>query len=277
MKEFHIINVGVSIITNFQKSDYCQNEIKDAKLSNNDLWKQVLDDSKLMSEIYEFVKSNPKRNSAELNAFLRKIEDSNNQIEVYFTGTKTPVNEICVRSLERYMKENGIVVYNPKEFPGYFLETYLGEDKRKNFVNGISEMLDHLIRLAEKKRKEGYIVYFNPTGGFKAHVISASLAGFLTFSEVYYINEEFNDLIVFPQLFYLPKGKEIHLLEILKDRQPKSGKEYEKLEESFFDELDRLEIYGLVEREQDEEGKIFRVRITNKGSLYLKLKTDTLT
>ncbi len=55
--------------------------------------------------------------------------------------------------------------------------------------------------------KDGYIVYFNPTGGFKAHVIATALAGFLVGAQVYYMHEEFKDLVYIPRLFYLPKGK----------------------------------------------------------------------
>lgn len=274
MKEFHIINVGVSIITNFQKSSSTPTEIKNAKLSDNDFWKSCLDDPKFMNQLFEFVKLDPKRNSAELNSFLRKIENSQNVIEVYFTGTKTPVNEICVRTLERFMKYRGITIYTTKEFPGYFLETFHGEDRKEAFVKGISDMLDHLIRLATKKKEDGYSVYFNPTGGFKAHVIACALAGFMTNCEVYYLNEEFDEVITFLPLFYLPKGREIELLEKLKDREPRSGGDYERLEKEFPDEMERLEYYGLIEREKDEFGKFFRVRITNKGLLYLKFKKE---
>jgi len=99
-------------------------------------------------------------------------------LKFYFTGTKTPANEICVKTLERFMKQRDFKVYITKEFPGYFVQTIKSEDRSKSFVKGISDMLDHLISLAEKKKREGYKVYFNPTGGFKAHVIASALSGF---------------------------------------------------------------------------------------------------
>lgn len=275
MKQFHIINVGTTIVTNFQRSDKSSKEIKEARLSDNQFWKNFLDNRVLMNELYEFLKSDPKKNSAELNAFLRMIENSkSNQIEVYFTGTKTPVSEICVRTLERYMKDSSFTIYTSKELPGYFLETYTGENQVESFVKGISDILDHLIRLATKRKEEGYEVYFNPTGGFKALVIANALAGFMSFCKVYYIHEEFDDLIIFPPLFYLPKGKEIELLEVLKDKIPRSGKEYQDLVNRFSEEIERLEYYGLIEREKDEFKKFYRVRITNKGLLYLNLKKE---
>jgi len=272
-KEFHIINVGVSIVINFQKSPE-GSEIKNVKLSDNETWEKCLDDRNLMNKFYEFVKKEPKRNSAELNAFLRKIENSKNKIEVYFTGTKTPINEICVRTLERFMKEMGFTVYTTKEFPGYFLPIFYGKNRVEEFKKGISEMLDHLIKLAKKKKEDGYEVYFNPTGGFKAHVIACALAGFITNCEVYYINEEFNELIIFPPLFYIPKNKEIELLERLKkDKKPKRGKELNDLLQNYEEEIDHLNRFGLLELEINEASQIYGIKITSKGCEILeKLK-----
>jgi putative CRISPR-associated protein (TIGR02619 family) len=268
VKEFHIINVGASIITNYQKQ---KSILKEVKLSDNEFWIRILDNSEFMNDIYQFVNKDPKINSAELNAFFRKIENSKASIEVYFSGTKTPVNEICVRTLERYMKESGFSIYTPKEFHGYFLETYNGEDREKEFVKGISDMLDHLIRLAQRKKEEGYKVFFNPTGGFKAHVIACSLAGFMTQCEVYYLNEEFQDLITFPPLFYIPKGKELELLNILSDNKPRasSDSDFKRLIDNFNDEIQRLEFYGLIECEYDEFGKPYRIKIKKVGEFIL--------
>lgn len=276
MKEFHIINVGTSIITNFIKNCKTIEGISSVKLSDNQFWKNFLNNKAYMHEIYEFVKSNPKVYSAELNSFLRKVEKSQSEeISVYFTGTKTYVNEICVRTLERVIKDYGYHLYTAKEFPGYFLTTYSEENKIKSFIEGISEMLDHLINLATKRKQEGYKVYFNPTGGFKAHVIANALAGFMTFSEVYYIHEEFQDIIIFPQLFYLPKGKEIDVLNQLKDKNIISGKECRDLIDKYLEEIERLKTYGLIDIEDDEYLNPYRIKITEKGSLYLKFRQES--
>jgi len=274
MKQFHVINVGVSILSNFQRSNFSPTEIRSAKFSDNKIWNDFINNTTLMNTIYDFVEKSPREASAELNSFLRKIKNSNDLVEVYFTGTKTPANEICVKTLERFMKQRDFKVYITKEFPGYFVQTIKSEDRSKSFVKGISDMLDHLISLAEKKKREGYKVYFNPTGGFKAHVIASALSGFLTFSEVYYLNEEFDDIITFPMLFYLPKGDEISLLSLLQDQKPRSGKDYGDLMAKFHNEIERLEEFGLIEREQDESSKFFRVKITHRGMLYLKFREE---
>ncbi len=272
MKEFHIINVGTSIIKHYQKNLPQDDETKNKQPFDNNFWGSKLNDSKFLESIYNFVKEKPKERSAELNSFLRKVEGSSNQIEVYFVGTKTPINEICVRTIERFMKENKYNVYTAKEVPGYFLKTYDGEDRVKSFIEGISDMLDHLIKIAQNKKENGYKVYFNPTGGFKVHVVATAIAGFMTGCEVYYIHEEFEDLITFPPLFYIPKGKELEVLEILMKKSEKyvTDKEFEKLLNHFNEEMDRLAFYGLTEYEFDENNKPFRFRITNKGKLIFK-------
>jgi len=97
MKQFHVINVGVSILSNFQRSNFSPTEIRSAKFSDNKIWNDFINNTTLMNTIYDFVEKSPREASAELNSFLRKIKNSNDLVEVYFTGTKTPANEICVK------------------------------------------------------------------------------------------------------------------------------------------------------------------------------------
>ncbi len=273
MKEFHIINVGNSLLRNFQGENP---EIRGIPPSDNNFWKQMIDDVKFMDSIFEFLKSDPKNNSAEMNTFLRVVESKNPRwIEVYLSGTNTYSNEICVRTIQRFLRSENFIVYDNPEFPGYFGEIKYDEKYAKDeFVRGIAEMVDRFIYLSLKKKEEGYEVFMNPTGGFKAHVIACALAGFLTGCKVYYMNEEFKSVIFMPELFYLPKGREVELLEILSDKKPRSGAEYKGIEEKFRGELDRLKIYGLVEVEEDND-KPYRVRITNRGLLFLNKAKET--
>ena len=269
MKVFHIMNVGVSIITNYQKAG----KIENRPVSDNQFWNARLDDRSFLNKISEFVLADPWRNSAELNSFLRIInKEGFKDNEIYLVGTKTPINEICVRTVERYFKEQNYLLYTPKEVSGYFWESEKFSENfaKEEFVKDISLLIDKLIYLAQKKKKDGYKVIFNPTAGLKAHVIASAIAGFLTNSPVYYIHEEFQDIVKLPDLFYLPKGKEIYLLEKLSDKVPRSGREFEKLDKEFSDEIERLEAYNMVELESDEGLKPYRIRITNKGLLFLE-------
>jgi len=83
------------------------------------------------------------------------------------------------------------------------------------------------------------------------------------------MHEEFKDVVSLPLLFYLPKGKEVELLQLLSDKQPRSGKEFEDLKTMYENEIKRLEIYGLVEVKRNEFGQEFRIKITNKGKLIV--------
>ncbi len=113
-----------------------------------------------LPRLYNFLKSDPKRNSA----------DS---------------NELCRRVIEKFLKEQGCKIYTPYEVSGYFLEAKFDERYAiDEFKKGISELLDRLIYLARRKAQEEYKVYFNSTGGLKAHVIVTALARFLTNYEI---------------------------------------------------------------------------------------------
>lgn len=166
MKKFYIVNVGVSIVSNFIKTG----KVEQRPVSDNKFWSRKLGDRKFLSEIYEFLKSDPKKNSAEMNSFLRIVEGEPKENEVYLVGTKTPVNEICVRTVEKLLKEIGYVIYTPKEVSGYFWEadTYSGDCAKEEFVKDISLLIDRLIYLARKKKKTMAIkLYLTQQEGLK--------------------------------------------------------------------------------------------------------------
>lgn len=269
MKEFHIISTGVSFLTNAQNKGV----IEKRNIADEEFWKDVLDNYSHLESLYKFLKEDPKANSAELNTFLRVVEGKNSDnIEVYLFGTNTVSNDICRRLIEKFLKESGYRIYSPYEVSGYFWEAKYYDEKGAvdDFKRGISELLDRLIYLAKKKIEEGYKVYFNPTGGLKAHVIATALAGFLNGCDIYYMNEEFKSVVFLPKLLYIPKGKELEVLKILSDKKPRSGMEFEKIKSEYGVEMERLSLYGLVDIEEDELGKAFRIRITNKGFFILQ-------
>ncbi|MEN3039351.1 MAG: putative CRISPR-associated protein [Candidatus Kryptonium sp.] len=276
-KQFHIINVGNSLLTNFQK---VTSEISKVSQADNEFWKKMMDDSRFLDDIFNFLKSNPKENSAEMNTFLRVVENVDpKDVEVYLSGTNTHSNEICVVTIQRFLKSEGYGIYNNPTFSGYFFEASIYDDEyaKDEFVKGIAKMLDTFIYLALEKMKEGYRVFINPTGGFKAHVIACALAGFLTGCEVYYMNEEFKTVVYLPRLLYLPKGREIDLLNILSDKEPRSGFDFERIKKEYSDELERLKVYGLVEVELDKQtGEEYGVKITNRGYLFVLHYKDVI-
>ena len=269
-KELHIISTGVSLLENAKREGLYPQNVSPA---DEDFWDKILSDSTEIQKLKDFVAKNPRKYSAELNTFLRVVEGKEpKNIWIYLFGTATKSNELARRVISLYLRERGFNLYDPHDVPGYFWEerNFDSEYAKDEFQRGISVLLDRLIYIARKKKEEGYEVFFNPTGGFKAHVIATALAGFLTDSPVYYMHEEFKDVIFFPKMFYLPKGKEIELLKMLSDGEPRSGKEFEKLQREYGEEIERLELYGLVDVKRNEFGEPFRIIITSKGSFILK-------
>jgi putative CRISPR-associated protein (TIGR02619 family) len=268
MKEFHIITVGNSLIANFQK--FTENkEIKEAKMGDEEFWGKKLEDRKFLEEMYGFLKESPTERSAEansLNAYMRKYNVPKEEIEIYLSGTKTSSNEIALETINRYLREVGFSVLVPKQVEGYFPKAEFDERIAvEEFEKDLSSLLNSFVYLAKRRREEGYKVLFNPTGGFKAHVAICAFAGFITESLVYYIHEEFKEVIVFPPLFYLPQKREMELLEKLRDKVPRSGSGYTEIVNEFPVEVERLIEYGLVKETEDEFGKPFRIQITDRG------------
>ncbi|WP_353683962.1 putative CRISPR-associated protein [Thermodesulfovibrio sp. 3907-1M] len=266
MKELHIISTGISLLTNAQKAGI----FPERKISDEDYWQKLLNSDIEIHKLVNFLKSSPMKNSAEMNTFLRVVEGkSPNSIEVYLFGTKTASNELCRLAIEQFLKDAGYEIYTPYEISGYFWEAKYYEPSYAidKFKLGISELLDRLICLANTKKKQGYRVFFNPTGGLKAHVIATALAGILTDCQIYYMNEEFHEVVFLPKLFYLPKGKELELLKKLAEKRVFTSRDYEELEKNYEEEIERLEIYGLIARLPDESQKA--LWITNRGLLFI--------
>lgn len=256
MKEIHLISIGNSLISNFQKNGLIDST---KKISDEYFWAELLGNSNLINSILKILRESPFKYSAELNTFLRVVEGkSPENIEVYLFGTKTASNELCRRIIESYLKEIGYKIYVPYEVSGYFLEACYDKNfALDEFKKGISELIDRLIYIAESKKKAGYKVYFNPTGGLKAHVIATALAAFITECDIYYMNEEFSQVVFFPKLFYLPKGRELELLKkIVEGQKDINFDEYD-------DEISRLNSYGFITIcELDGLRRIF---VTEKG------------
>jgi len=266
MKELHIISTGISLLTNAQKQGF----FLDKKVSDEEHWQSILDSPGEIQKIVDFLKSDPMKNSAEMNTFLRVVGNKPvSNIDVYLFGTNTASNELCRRAIEQFLKDCGFSIYTPYEVIGYFWEAKYYETSYAidQFKLGVSELLDRLIYLAKKKQKEGYKVFFNSTGGLKAHVIATALAGILTECEIYYMNEEFREVVFLPKLFYIPKGRELEILRILSDKKFVTGKEVDELENNYMEEINRLEIYGLIARTPEEFQKA--LWITSKGLLFI--------
>ena len=267
VKEFHIVTVGTSILTNAQRAGVAGLSGK-KKVSDEKFWRSFADKPTNIKQLVDFVAEDPKRYSAELNTFLRVVGQKDpGRIEVFLVSTRTAAGEICKIVLEDFLKTRGYNLYVGEDISGYFWEkeffdeTYAVDAFQKDIVL----LLDRLLYLAKKKKNDGYKVFINPTGGLKAHVIVSALAGFLTGVDIYYMNEEFRDVVFLPRLFYIPRGREMEVLNLIKSNN--GALEIEKIGE-FEEELVRLNLYGLISVTTD------KVILLEKGKFWLEELED---
>ncbi len=276
MKQFHIISVGTSILRN-AKEDKVISLPSAFNFKNDDqLCEYLLENPSEIQKLVSYIQQAPTEHSAELNAFYKVVRNiPQENVSVYLIWTNTKAGELCKIVLEKYLAMQNFSLFTGNEVSGYFWESLQFDDNyaRDEFQRSISELVDRLIYLASIKQKEGYQVLFNATGGLKAHVVACSLAGFITNSQVYYINEDFTDVIIFPALLYLPKGRELDVLEKLSTVYV-SEEELEHLINSYSTELERLSTYSLVDLEYNPNTSLpEKIRITNKGKfLFNQIK-----
>ncbi|MCX7955057.1 MAG: putative CRISPR-associated protein [Bacteroidales bacterium] len=260
-KQFHVISTGISLITNAQRKGIFQ----DIKVLEEQAWQEILDNPSEIEKLYNFLKENPCQNSAEINTLYNFIGDYNHElIEVYLFGTNTSVNELNRIVLKKFLATEGFILYEEPVF-----EAFMISNDEERFIKDIHALVSHLINIAKKKIDAGYQVYFNPTGGLKAHVIATSVVAFILNCPTYYMNEEFRKVVLLPNLIYLPNEKEIDLLTKLSDKKPIRGKLYETLKKDYCDEINNLINCGLLLDEKDENGISFGLQITESGIFIL--------
>lgn len=70
----------------------------------------------------------------------------------------------------------------------------------KQSANGLRSLVELLLKYYKYATQKGQAVKFCATGGFKSEVAFSSLIGMLTGSEVFYIHEQFKELVRLPAL-----------------------------------------------------------------------------
>jgi putative CRISPR-associated protein (TIGR02619 family) len=198
VSELHLFSVGVSILQNFGKSDVG----KESKGSAE--WYRLPPDSpeqqkfiswarrgeRVFDAVLKFVDEDPRKASAELNAFYR-FESLRGEAEreVALLVTDTGTGLFCARVIEAHLESRGYRVREPIVVTGFGL----GYDF---FEEALASLMD---TIAKTVGKGGYRVYLNATGGFKPEttfaVIDALLYGV---RGVYYTHESFQDVVILP-------------------------------------------------------------------------------
>jgi len=213
--EFHIFTVGAAILLNYARSKGDQNlinVIKSDPLSDDQrrIESKAHRGDSLFEDVLGYVKVNPTRASAELNAF-HKFESKKGTLKedvlINLYSTDTGVGWFCSMILYHYLRDGGYMVNEPVRVRGFGAGAII-------FEEGLFNLLSLFSKVIRSKKKEGAKVYINATGGFKPESAMAVMSAFLFGADAaYYIHEAFRDIVV---LYPFPMRLDYDLLRELK-------------------------------------------------------------
>jgi len=212
----HVVTIGTSLLRNAfsncnrlgSLSSYCElfgRWMSAGVDSSDDLeaGRNAVPSSSVFRAILDSLASDPRRLSAELNAFFSYldslIEPSLNYIVLLSSDTGT--GWLCTRVLEEFMKPMDRIpsVYTRGEHYVKSVEAtrvpLLGRDFSKGSINLVAEVKKTIAKYKNVVDE----VLFNPTGGYKPEtaylLLTASLIGA---SRVYYIHETMGETVEIP-------------------------------------------------------------------------------
>lgn len=189
MEQLHVITVGISLLTNFERA-------------------QGLDRAhslKKASYLDKFLANNPRAASAELNALLGLLgneRELGRNIGVSLVYTETRESKLCAAVLKRYLTKQGVRVTGLK-LRGIERPAVAGEDlaeRRKLAERGLEEFRNKVAEHVSKLRRQNPLlkIFFNATGGFKAEVAILYALGKTLGIPVYYLHETYKCVIDLP-------------------------------------------------------------------------------
>jgi|APCry1669189070_1035195.scaffolds.fasta_scaffold08004_2 putative CRISPR-associated protein (TIGR02619 family) len=141
------------------------------------------------AQVLEWLKSADARQaSAEIHTWYRLgILDNTSDVKVVLVSSQTPDGQYCANRLEEFAEFRGIKV-EKKPVEGL---TYTDSE---TFNRGLSRLVRIIAESIRSSRREGEVV-IAATGGFKAEIAIANLVGTLLGTPVYYIYEQFEQLV----------------------------------------------------------------------------------
>ncbi|MEM4160848.1 MAG: putative CRISPR-associated protein, partial [Thermoplasmata archaeon] len=221
--------VGTSIITNFCKALPKDEEIEKYKVkewptlppshSLQEVIKEISTKKShsVYNHIYKFLKDNPERASAELNALL-SYEKIRGKVpkKIYLLITDTGTGILCGTLLQDYLRENNYEVMPPKVMKGFGIDHTL-------FDTALASLMHEILSIASVEATYKSKIILNATGGFKPETCFAVIAALLSqkIDVIYYIHESFRTLVFLPTPpLELPPPLKQKLLKL--DNYPKS-------------------------------------------------------
>ncbi len=209
--EIAITLVGTSILRNFvrNKSHPClnANNLRQVETSRTCDCSCVRD---LLSELYNFVRSQPQAASAELNALLSYIEHlKERDLLPNEFNFKLLVSDTCAGSIAGLVLKE-FLLNDFQEVAGINVnvraEVLKVRDLGVNFYKGLLNLfcyVSYILNCYRDTSDEKVTFSANLTGGFKpegAYVLIPLSANALKVKAVYYIHENFRDLVILPIL-----------------------------------------------------------------------------
>jgi len=166
-----IITVGTSILTNYRRQ-----------------FPNTRPDDRALLQFIEHQAEQPNAGSAELQT-VRGLDFPDNTL-YYFIATDDSDGELCATALVRYLEKKNRAAKLVK------IEGLCKDFSRFQDI-GLPNLVNAIIDIIENHARQVQII---ATGGFKAETAYATLIGALAKVAVYYIHEDFSNLIQFPPL-----------------------------------------------------------------------------
>lgn len=187
LQHHHIITVGISLLTNFEREH---------KITRDETLKKF-------SQVLEFIAKNPTQACAELNSLNAKTKflENNTPLGITLVYTDTQFGKFSETMIKTFLERKG---YRPIEVKLSNLsvpKTELDAKKAQQLANkGLKELQTKLKKHIEKlKTKDPDTkIYINATGGYKAQVATLYGIGKELGIPVYYMHEEYQMAIELP-------------------------------------------------------------------------------
>jgi len=262
MVNSHLVICGTSIIDNYSRTT-SSDEDKRICEDDRELRERSSPANQFFIKVYDYLKRDPWKASAELNAMKRYLEKGLVD-EVYLYYTDTGRGKFCATILEKYLRD----VYTPRRIESYKVE---GFGIKEFFEDGLVNLLDKLMSKIQNLITAGHKIYLNATGGFKPeNAITVIVASLLNINEIYYIHERFIEPIKLPILPITINPKYTKLLkELYEDHKLHGFTPKTRIEKNYGSEMvDELKERNLV---KEENGKIILRKWTEIMLKYMKL------
>jgi len=274
MKNIHIVSVGASIITNYNRHP---DRIDLPPLDEDAKFENIWTDKSKFNLILKFAIDNIYKASAELNA-LKEFIDNNIVQEVHLIVTDTFVGKITSEIIKKILSEKSIIC-SVKIIPGYYKEKAKNETEAETkFTEGLVNLRDSLINYLKNKRENepDSEIMINATGGFKPEILILMLVGSIYNCKVYYIHEFFKRIIFLPPIFlpFINENISNALKEISQNISKRiSGENLcNKFKSSYSEIYDQLLNFRLIsEKYGESDGILFEIKQTEYGNLLSDL------